>query len=103
MYEIKWTLRAVRDLRRIYHFHTEQMEEEKAFDLVQLILKKVDVLSDKRFSGMGAVDEEFRHLKRKYKKLIVKNLKITYRLSKSHPVIFINRVFDTRQNPAKNK
>lgn len=102
-YEINWTLRAVRDLRRIYHFQTEFMGEEKAFDLVQLILKKVDVLSDKRFSGIGAVDEEFSHLKRQYKKLIVKNLKITYRLNKSRRVIYINRVFDTRQNPAKNK
>ena len=43
------------------------MGEEKNFDLVQLILKKADVLSDKRFSGMGAVDEVFRHLKREYK------------------------------------
>jgi hypothetical protein len=79
------------------------MGEEKAFDLVQLILKKVDVLSDKRFSGIGAVGEEFRHLKRQYKKLIVKNLKITYRLCRSHRVIYINRVFDTRQNPSRNK
>jgi plasmid stabilization system protein ParE len=103
MYEIKWTSRAVRDLRKIYHFYTDQRGEEKAFSLVQSILRKVDVLSDKRFTGMGAIDEEFKHLKREYKKLIVRNIKITYRLSSSHPIVYINRVFDTRQDPLKNK
>ena len=52
---------------------------------------------------MGAIDEEFKHLKREYKKLIVRNIKITYRLSSSHPTVYINRVFDTRQDPVKNK
>jgi hypothetical protein len=52
---------------------------------------------------MGSVDEEFKHLKRKYRKLIEKHIKITYRLSKSQPTVYINRVFDTRQQPSKNK
>lgn len=52
---------------------------------------------------MGAIDEEFKHLKREYKKLIVRNIKITYRLSSSYPIVYINRVFDTRQDPLKNK
>ncbi|MCA1757603.1 MAG: type II toxin-antitoxin system RelE/ParE family toxin [Bacteroidales bacterium] len=103
MYEIKWTSRAVSDLRKIYLFYTEQRGEEKAFTMVQSILKKVDVLSDKRFTGMGAVDEQFKHLKRDYKKLIVRNIKVTYRLSSSKPTVYINRVFDTRQDPVKNK
>lgn len=103
MYEIKWTLRAVKDLHRIYQFYYEQIGEEKAFGLVQLIIEKVGLLSDKRFSRMGAIDKEFIHLKREYRKLIIKNIKATYRLSDNQQVIYINRVFDTRQNPGRNK
>ena len=52
---------------------------------------------------MGAVDEEFKHLKRQYKKLVVDNIKVTYRLNLSKPAVYVNRVFDTRQDPLKNK
>jgi hypothetical protein len=52
---------------------------------------------------MGAIDEQFQHLKHDYKKLIEKNVKITYRVSASKPIVYINRVFETRQHPAKNK
>lgn len=52
---------------------------------------------------MGTVDEEFKHLKRGYKKLIEDNIKITYRISKTKTIVYINRVFDTRQDPRKNK
>ncbi len=102
-YEINWTSRAVKDLKKVYRFYTDQIGEEKAFNIISLILDKVDVLSDGKFVKIGAVDEEFRHLKRQYKKLIIDNVKVTYRLSSNLPIVYINRVFDTRQNPLKNK
>jgi plasmid stabilization system protein ParE len=102
-YEISWTFRAAKDLRKVYDFHTEQIGEEKAFELTQNVLNRVDALSDKRFVEMGAIDEQFKHLKRTYKKLIERNIKITYRISEKKPIVYINRVFDTRQNPNKNK
>lgn len=102
-YKIKWTSRAIKDLRKVYLFYTEQIGEAKAFDLIQILLKKVDVLSDERFVKMGAVDEQFSHLQREYRKLIEKNIKITYRLSSTKNQVYINRIFDTRQNPAKNR
>jgi hypothetical protein len=52
---------------------------------------------------MGVIDEEFKHLKRDYRKLIEGDVKITYRLSTSKPVVYINRIFDARQRPSKNK
>jgi len=61
------------------------------------------LLSDPKFAKMGAIDEAFKHLKRKYKKLIEKDLKITYRLSESKHIVYINKFFDTRQDPSKNK
>ncbi|MBI9065469.1 MAG: type II toxin-antitoxin system RelE/ParE family toxin [Marinilabiliaceae bacterium] len=103
IYEIIWTSRAIKDLRQVYDFYTRQIGEEKAFAIVQGILDKVDVLSDGKFVKIGAIDEEFKHMKRQYKKLIEKNIKITYRLSASNPIVYINRVFDTRQDPTKNK
>ena len=102
-YEIIWTARAKKDLHKVYDFYWETIDEEKSFEIVRSVLNRVDLLSDKKFARMGAVDEEFKHLKRKYRKLIEKHIKITYRLSESEPVVYINRVFHTRQHPSKNK
>jgi plasmid stabilization system protein ParE len=103
IYEINWTSRAKKDLRKVYKFYTETINEEKAFEIITNVLKRVDLLSDKKFARIGAIDEEFKHLKRKYKKLIEKDIKITYRLSESKPKVYINRVFDTRQHPSRNR
>lgn len=102
-YEISWTSRAKKDLRRVYIFYTELAGEEKAFEIITRLLGQVDMLSDGKYVKMGAIDEQFRHLKHEYKKLIEKNIKITYRLSTSKPTVYINRVFETRQHPSKNK
>lgn len=102
-YEIKWTSRAKKDLRKVYDFYTDSIGEEKAFGIVINILDRVEFLTDNKFVEMGSIDEYFMHLKFEYKKLIENNIKITHRLSESKPIIFINRVFDTRQNPSKNK
>lgn len=102
-YEINWTSRSKKDLQKVYNFYTELIGEEKAFELITTLLERVDVLSDRKFEKIGAVDEDFKHLKREYKKLIESNIKITYRLSSSKDIVYINRVFDTRQHPSKNK
>lgn len=101
-YEIKWTSRAKKDLRKVYEFYVELAGEEKAFEIITSVIRRVGSLSDDRFVRMGPTDEQFRHLKHQYKKLIDKNIKVTYRLSSSKPAVFINRVFETRQHPSKN-
>ncbi len=63
-YEVVWTSRATKDLRRVYDFYTDHIGEEKAFAIIQSLLDKVDVLTDARFVKIGAVDEEFKHLRR---------------------------------------
>ena len=100
-YQIVWTDRAKKDLQKVYSFSTELMGEEKAFAMITSLLEKLYFLSDAKFVRMGAVDEEFKHLKYQYKKIIEKDIKVTYRISSSKPIIYINRVFDTRQNPRK--
>jgi plasmid stabilization system protein ParE len=101
-YKIKWTSRAVKDLRKIYNFYSEQLGENMSINIIQSLLNKVDILSDPKFVEIGAEDEQFNHLKRTYKKLIEQNVKITYRIGENS-IVYINRVFDTRQNPNKNK
>lgn len=101
-YEINWTSRAKKDLRRVYDFYMKAIGEEKAFEIIENVLGRVELLSNDKFVRIGAVDEDFRHLKHQYKKLIEKDIKITYRLSTSKPLVYINRVFDTRQHPSKN-
>lgn len=103
VYEIKWTARAIKDLRKLFFFNTDLMEEEKSLAFIENILNRVDMLSDKRFVRIGPADEQFTHFKRSYKKLIEGHIKVTYRLSSNKTCVYINRVFDTRQNPAKNK
>jgi plasmid stabilization system protein ParE len=102
-FEIKWTFRAKKDLRRVYDFYSELAGEEKAFEMISQLLERVDILSDSKFVAIGVVDETFEHFHNNYKKLIFKNIKITYRQSKSKPYVYINRVFDMRQHPSKNK
>ena len=67
-YQIVWTNRAVKDLRKVYSFYSEQAGEEKAFKIIKNLLAKADVLSDARFVQMGATDLALSHLKRDYKK-----------------------------------
>jgi len=101
--EIKWTSRAKKDLRKVYEFYSQSTGEEKAFEIISNLLERVDLLSNPKLAKMGVEDEQFKHLKHKYKKLIEEDIKITYRLSTSQSVIYINRIFDTRQHPSRNK
>lgn len=70
---------------------------------MQAIIVRVDFLVDARFTDIGSADEAFIHLKRDYRKLIEGHHKITYRKSTSDQMIYISRVFDTRQNLKKNR
>jgi plasmid stabilization system protein ParE len=101
-YQIKWTARAIKDLQKVYFFNIDLMGEEKSFAIIETLLSRVDFLADKRFVKIGPTDQQFSHLKRKYKKLIEGHIKITYRVSSDKTSVYINRVFDTRQNPRKN-
>ena len=97
---IIWTQRALKDLNKIYEFNAENIGNDKA---VQKIITKVEILEKTSFdySTIGAADEDFSHLKYHYRKLIESHYKITYRVGSTK--IYINRIFDTRQNPNKNK
>lgn len=91
------------DLKKAYDFNTEIYGEEKSFAIIQGIISKVELLKEQRFAAIGSIDADFRHLNFEYRKLIVDHLKVNYRMSADNSRIYINRIFDTRQNPKKNK
>ena len=97
------TSRAVKDLAKNYKFNCQLKSVVYAKAITNAILNTVEILENPSydFTSIGSVDEEFTHLKRSYRKLIEGNCKITYREGTNK--IFINRIFDTRQNPNKNK
>ena len=101
--EIIWTKRALSDLRKAYDFNTEIYGEEKSFAIVQRIISKVELLKDSRFERIGLIDKDFQHLNYEYRKITLGYLKVNYRVGFDNTKVYINRIFDTRQNPKKNK
>lgn len=97
------TNRALKDLEKIYKFNSEFNSVIYAKEILGKIITSIEILENPiyDFTKIGSADEEFEHLKYKYRKLIEGHYKITYREGNSK--IYINRVFDTRQNPKKNK
>ena len=100
---VYFTSRALKDLEKITRFNALLFGFKKAIKITNDLIDSVEILENKNydFSKIGSVDSEFKHLKRNYRKIIDGNYKITYR--EGVDKIYINRVFDTRQNPNKNK
>lgn len=97
------TSRAVKDLKKAYKFNSQLYNIALASQIINSILNTIEILENPiyDFTKIGSVDEEFTHLKRSYRKLIEGHYKITYREGTNK--IYVNRIFDTRQNPNKNK
>ncbi len=96
---IFWTTRSKRDLAKILSFNTDLFNLKKAKEIAYKIEDCTKVLI--RFPKIGAIDNEFLHLKINYRKIFQHHCKITYRVGKNK--IFIIRVFDMRQHPNKNR
>ena len=101
MKSVFWTSRAVKDLENVTRFNTKLYGFSKAITIALEIRASTDILENSNFNEIGAIDESFVHLVRDYRKLVNRYCKITYREGKTK--IYINRIFDTRQNPTKNK
>ena len=100
---VKWTRRALKDLSKISVFNAKSIGKEKALQIAHKIIDVPRILENKEydFKNIGSIDETFNHLKQDYRKIFFKHYKITYRSGKTK--VYITRVFDTRQNPNKNK
>ncbi len=98
-----WTKRSFSDLQKIFNFNTKIFGINYSKKVIEGIILKAEVLEKPTFdyTKIGEVDNDFKYLKREYRKLIEGHCKISYRIGNSK--IYIVRVFDTRQNPNKNK
>ena len=96
-----WTNRAIKDLEKVTRFNSKLFGFNKAVEIAIEIQERTEILESIDFNKIGSIDEDFTHLKFEYRKLIHHHCKITYRQGKDK--IYINRIFDTRQNPSKNK
>ncbi|MRT15616.1 type II toxin-antitoxin system RelE/ParE family toxin [Vitellibacter sp. q18] len=99
---VRLTNRALKDIVKIRKFNNELYGEKIANDIVDNLFEYLEILENPEydFAKIGAIDEAFSHRKQNYRKLIVNTVKITYRVGKTK--IYVVRIFDTRQNPAKN-
>ncbi len=96
------TNRAIKDIVKIRNFNIELYGEKIASKIVDDLFGYIGILEnpDQNFAKIGTKDEAFSHLKRNYRKLIIKTVKVIYRVGRTK--IYVVRVFDTRQNPTKN-
>ena len=100
---VELTSRAIKDLKKVKNFISDLYGATKAQEVIDEIFDLLETLenSDYDFSEIGEVDKDFEHLKYPYRKLTLPHCKITYRKGKTK--IYVIRIFDTRQNPKKNK
>jgi plasmid stabilization system protein ParE len=95
--EVVWTRAAMVDLQAIYEFNIPLQGEEKAFELVELIRQKADMLYHPIIGSTRFMSR--RHPGRNYQKLVIAPYILIFR--QIGQVVFVNRIFDGRQNPDK--
>ena len=88
-------------MEKVTRFNIKLFGFKKAIEIANEIQESTEILAFFEFNKIGSTDEDFTHLKFEYRKLIHHHCKITYREGKDK--IYVNRIFDTRQNPIKNK
>jgi plasmid stabilization system protein ParE len=95
--EVVWTQAALADLQDIYEFNITLQGEEKAFELVENIRQKADMLYQPIMGSTRFLSR--RHPERSYQKLVIVPYLLIFR--QVGEVVFINRIFDNRQDPSK--
>jgi|SRR5690606_8926954 len=92
-YSIIWTNEAKSDLKDIYNFIKKKS--------LQGAKNVVTDIRNAPKSVRFAHQHESEYYNHKYKRIIVRNYKILYRIDEYRKELIIFAVFDTRQNPNK--
>ena len=95
--EVVWTEPAKEDLYAIYDFNCKRMSEQKAFEITERLVSIGKLLEKEFVTGVrhiSAISPDT-----PYMKLIHSHYLIIFR--KAGSVIYVNRIFDSRQNPEK--
>lgn len=98
--QVIWSSEALVDLEIIYDFIAEKSEQE-AKQIIEDILSRTRQIE--AFPESGARQETFKDTGREYRYLVEGNYKIIYSYRADQQAVFIEIVFDTRQDPAKMK
>lgn len=97
--EIIWTEQSKNDLHKIYEFNTLVLGEEESFELIEKIISKTDLLTKSISGGTRYISNK--RPDTPYQKLIFKDYLIIFRTEGG--IVYINKIFDCRQNPKKLK
>jgi plasmid stabilization system protein ParE len=97
--EIIWANQAKHDLQQIYNFNCLVQDEDKAFKLIESLVKKTERLSHDVTGGTRYISNLNPRIH--YQKLVFKHYLIIFRIQGS--VVYILKIFDSRQNPKKLK
>ena len=84
-------------LTEIYKYYDREVSEETALRIVNRILDAIEELE--RLPSIGAIELRLQKLDLVYKYMVVDNYKIIYRVEQD--IIYINDIFDGRQDPHK--
>ncbi len=93
--QVIWTSEAIFDLEVIYDFLAEK-SPSAAERITNRILERTRQLEE--FPESGAIQEKI-VLEKEYRYLVEGNYKIIYRYKHLERTIFVEVVFDARQNP----
>ncbi len=90
---IKWTEKSISDLEAIFHFYAQESVTAADKVVSEVIEQTESIIYPNQFQ-----QDEFHP---KYRRIVVRHFKVLYRVETK--VIYIVRIFDTRQNPNKLK
>ena len=94
-----WTTEAKKDLKNIAIYYKKEVSEEVASKQTKGIKHYADLLSTNPL--LGFKEPLLENATKEYRSLIHNNYKIVYRIEDN--TIYINRIFDCRQDPDKLK
>ncbi len=95
-FKVVWSTRSLNDLNRVHDLLVE-VSPQQASRMVESILDRVTQLE--KFPESGPVEASLSHRNKAHRYLVEGHCKLIYRIEKS--IVFVIRVFDTRQNPEK--
>ncbi|MGB3345631.1 MAG: type II toxin-antitoxin system RelE/ParE family toxin [Aequorivita sp.] len=95
--QLIWSDFAIENLKQIFDYYKARAGEKVAHKIRRQILEATKQLHSNPESGQ--IEFNLESLKQNYRYILSGSYKVIYRINKD--VIFINDVFDVRQNPTK--
>lgn len=96
-YKVIITPTAFREMNRIYEYIAEDLYAEKA---AKMLMKQVEVAIQKlKYAPEIHIKiEKFDDLKRRYRKIIIKNYEILYTIDKEKKVVYVSHMYYGKRN-----